>query len=79
MPNSDDPMRAVLQYVEAFNSGDSTAMAAACADPMQILDGMRLMSGRGRPPPRTGGETCFPRANTWALRVPHCARRATAC
>ena len=33
-------MGAVLQYVEAFNNGDSTAMAATCADPMQILDGM---------------------------------------
>ena len=40
MPDSDDPMAAVLQYVEAFNSGDSTAMTATCADPMQILDGM---------------------------------------
>ena len=34
------PMAAVLQYVEAFNNGDSNAMAAKCADPMQILDGM---------------------------------------
>ena len=33
-------MGAVLQYVEAFNNGDSAAMAATCADPMQILDGM---------------------------------------
>ncbi len=40
MPNSGDPMKAVLQYVEAFNNGDSAAMAANCADPMQILDGM---------------------------------------
>lgn len=40
MPDSDDPLAAVLQYVDAFNRGDSTAMAAACADPMQILDGM---------------------------------------
>ncbi len=40
MPNSDDPMAAVLRYVEAFNNADATAMAAACADPMQILDGM---------------------------------------
>jgi hypothetical protein len=35
-----DPMASVLQYVDAFNSGDPKAMAAACADPMQILDGM---------------------------------------
>ena len=40
MPNSDDPLAAVLQYVDAFNRGDSTAMAAGCADPMLILDGM---------------------------------------
>ena len=40
VPTSDDPMVAVLQYVEAFNNGDSTAMAATCAEPMQILDGM---------------------------------------
>ena len=35
-----DPMASLLQYVDAFNSGDPKAMAAACADPMQILDGM---------------------------------------
>lgn len=40
MPNPDDPMAVVLQYVEAFNNGDRTAMAATCAEPMQILDGM---------------------------------------
>ncbi|MFI6368843.1 nuclear transport factor 2 family protein [Nocardia sp. NPDC050630] len=34
------PMAVVLQYVDAFNNGDSKAMAALCADPMQILDGM---------------------------------------
>jgi ketosteroid isomerase-like protein len=40
VPDPGDPMAAVQQYVEAFNNGDSTAMAATCADPMQILDGM---------------------------------------
>ncbi len=40
MPGSRDPMAAVRQYVEAFNSGDSNAMEATCDDPMQILDGM---------------------------------------
>ncbi|MEV3903094.1 nuclear transport factor 2 family protein [Mycobacterium sp. NPDC050551] len=40
MADSDDPMAAVLRYVEAFNHGDSSAMSAECADPMQILDGM---------------------------------------
>src|SRR5438270_177755 len=40
VPNSDDPVAAVQQYVDAFNNGDATGMAAMCADPMQILDGM---------------------------------------
>lgn len=40
MPNSNDPMAAVRQYVDAFNNADEKAMAGACADPMQILDGM---------------------------------------
>lgn len=40
MSSSDDPMAAVRQYVDGFNNGDAKAMAAACADPMQILDGM---------------------------------------
>jgi ketosteroid isomerase-like protein len=38
--DSNDPMAAVHQYVDAFNKGDEKAMAAVCADPMQILDGM---------------------------------------
>jgi ketosteroid isomerase-like protein len=33
-------MAAVRAYVDAFNKGDAKAMAATCADPMQILDGM---------------------------------------
>lgn len=33
-------MAAVREYVTAFNDGDVDAMAAMCADPMQILDGM---------------------------------------
>ncbi|MFJ9367835.1 nuclear transport factor 2 family protein [Nocardia sp. NPDC101769] len=33
-------MATVRQYVDAFNNGDEKAMAALCADPMQILDGM---------------------------------------
>ncbi len=40
MPSSTDPMAAVRQYVDAFNKGDPEVMTAACADPMQILDGM---------------------------------------
>jgi ketosteroid isomerase-like protein len=40
MPDSNDPMAAVRQYAEAFNRGDARLMAATCANPMQILDGM---------------------------------------
>jgi len=40
MPDSNDPMAAVRQHIEAFNKGDSKALAATCANPMQILDGM---------------------------------------
>ena len=34
------PVAAVRQYIDAFNNGDAKAMAAMCADPMSILDGM---------------------------------------
>ncbi len=40
MTDSGDPFAAVRAYVDAFNAGDAKAMAAVCADPMQILDGM---------------------------------------
>jgi ketosteroid isomerase-like protein len=40
MPSSADPVSAVQQYIDAFNKGDVKAMAAMCADPMSILDGM---------------------------------------
>lgn len=40
MPSPNDPLAAVQRYVDAFNAGDPEAMGAACADPMQILDGM---------------------------------------
>src|SRR5262249_37820527 len=35
-----DPVTAVQQYIDAFNRADVKAMAAMCADPMSILDGM---------------------------------------
>jgi ketosteroid isomerase-like protein len=35
-----DPMAAVNAYIAAFNKGDAKAMAATCANPMSILDGM---------------------------------------
>ena len=64
MTRSDDPMVAVRQYVNAFNGGDSEAMAAICTDPMQILDGCRRMYGRAQQRTKTGGRTCSPRAST---------------
>lgn len=33
-------MATVLAFIDAFNNGDTQAMSALCADPMQILDGM---------------------------------------
>jgi ketosteroid isomerase-like protein len=40
MPGSSDPVMAVRQYIDAFNQGDAQGMAAMCAQPMSILDGM---------------------------------------
>jgi hypothetical protein len=34
------PVSAVQQYIDAFNNGDASAMAAMCANPMSILGGM---------------------------------------
>ena len=35
-----EPVGAVRQYIDAFNKGDTEAMAATCAVPASILDGM---------------------------------------
>lgn len=35
-----DPMGTVREYIAAFNKGDAKAMAATCANPASILDGM---------------------------------------
>src|SRR5262245_56272819 len=40
MVNTTEPMAAVHQYIDAFNQGDVKAMAAMCAVPMSILDGL---------------------------------------
>jgi ketosteroid isomerase-like protein len=40
MPDSSEPVKAVQQYIDAFNRADVEAMAAMCVDPMSILDGM---------------------------------------
>ncbi|MCG7592843.1 hypothetical protein [Mycobacterium sp. PSTR-4-N] len=40
MRAGDDPMTAVRRYVDAVNRADPAAMAAQCAEMMQILDGM---------------------------------------
>jgi hypothetical protein len=35
-----EPFDAVRNYIDRFNKGDAEGMAATCADPMSILDGM---------------------------------------
>lgn len=35
-----DPLTAVNKYIDAFNKGDAKEMAAVCANPTSILDGM---------------------------------------
>ena len=40
LPDTTGLAATVRQYIESFNSGDPKAMAAMCADPMSILDGM---------------------------------------
>jgi ketosteroid isomerase-like protein len=37
---TESPLAAVQQYIDAFNRGDATTMAATFAIPGQILDGM---------------------------------------
>ena len=39
-PDTAAPVAAVRDYIAAFNKGDANGMAALCADPMSILDGM---------------------------------------
>lgn len=39
-PETTAPIAAVRDYIAAFNRGDASGMAALCADPMSILDGM---------------------------------------
>ena len=69
MPSANDPMGAVRQYVDDFNNGDKKSMAAVCADPMQILDGLSPHVWQGPTAPRTGGVTRLPRLSTLGLRV----------
>ena len=40
LPGTTGPMQAVRDYIAGFNKGDVDSMAARCADPMSILDGM---------------------------------------
>jgi hypothetical protein len=40
LPSTMSPMAAVRQYVDGFNKGDVKAMAATCAAPASILDGL---------------------------------------
>ncbi|HKR11263.1 MAG TPA: nuclear transport factor 2 family protein [Pyrinomonadaceae bacterium] len=40
LPDTTEPVATVRHYIESFNKGDAKAMAAMCAVPMSILDGM---------------------------------------
>src|SRR5436190_11989476 len=40
LADTTEPMGAVRQYIDAFNKGDMEGMAATCAVPASILDGM---------------------------------------
>jgi hypothetical protein len=43
--NSPDPISAVQRSIEACNPGDVQAMAALCANPISVLEGMAHMFG----------------------------------
>lgn len=47
-----DPIAAVRQYIDAFNKGDTEAMAATFATPGSILDGMPPHQWLGPTAPR---------------------------
>jgi len=40
LPDTTEPLAAVRHYIDGFNKGDTKGMAAMCAVPMSILDGM---------------------------------------
>src|SRR5262245_9060855 len=40
MADPTEPFEAVVRYIDCFNKGDVAGMAAACPNPMSILDGM---------------------------------------
>jgi ketosteroid isomerase-like protein len=40
LPDTMEPVAAVRRYIDAFNKGDVEAMAANCAVPTSVLDGM---------------------------------------
>lgn len=40
LPDTTEPLATVRHYIESFNKGDVKSMAAMCAVPMSILDGM---------------------------------------
>jgi ketosteroid isomerase-like protein len=44
---TDTPIAAVLQYIEAFNNGDLTGMAAVFASPASIIDALAPHSWQG--------------------------------
>ena len=59
LPDATEPMATVRQYVDAFNKSAVEAMAANCAVPTSVLDGLAPTSGRGRQLAGIGTETCW--------------------
>ena len=57
MPIMTDPVGTLRHYIDSFNKGDVKAMAAACDDPMSILDGSRRTCGTDQQPVRIGTGT----------------------
>jgi hypothetical protein len=54
-----EPMAVVRQYVDAINKGDADAIAATCADPTSVLDGMAPHISLGSIVAEIGIGTCW--------------------
>jgi hypothetical protein len=66
--STNDPMAAVRQYINAFNKGDATVMAATFAVP-GFLTACHRTYGRGQRPLRIGTETCWLKASNMVLQI----------
>jgi hypothetical protein len=67
-----EPMTVVRQYVDAFNKGDAEAMAANCADPTRVLDGLAPHVWRGLQLAGGTGTCPSARAPSVVRFVPQC-------